>query len=182
MSKSTSTINNLTRAPRPAGLLENGDALLARPASSQSAGGGPFKGFGNDREHSSPERIAKAQAYWQQLQARRKDPANCRRCGKPRTGNAKQCQKCLDYQARYRGRVVDDHLTAKQVLAAVNQMRRELDKMHVRFRAWQKAAEYRRNLHYRTNAMRKKYFKQLSAPETADYLAQTNHAYENAGN
>lgn len=62
--------------------------------------------------------------------------------------------------------------------AMVIQMRREMDKMQQRFKLWQKAAHYRRNLHYRTNTMRKKYLKTVSNAEAMDYLSKTNHAYE----
>ena len=53
----------------------------------------------------------------------------------------------------------------------------EMDKMQARFKLWQKAAYYRRNLKYRTNTMRKKYHKPVSHAEAMDYLAESNHAY-----
>lgn len=189
MSKSTSTINTNTRAASTAtGPRVNGDALLARPATSQSAGGGAFKGFGYDRENRSPERIAKAQAFQAMLAARRADPTRCPRCGGPRGEEFRTCDKC-------RGKVRTAKLRAKgyavlkggeysvaDLAGMVIQMRREMDRMQARFKLWQKAAEYRRNLHYRTNTMRKKYLRQFTPAQIADYLAQTNHAHDHSEN
>lgn len=125
---------------------------------------------------------AKAEAFWSALAERRKQPGNCCRCGKPHDGQTRQCRKCLDYQAKYRGRLPakTEKLTAGMIVAMVIQMRREMDRMQTRFKQWQKAADYRRNLHYRTNTMRKKYLKTVSPAEAMDYLADTNHAYAEA--
>jgi predicted amidophosphoribosyltransferase len=139
-----------------------------------------FKEFGFDRPDRTPARIAKAQAFWQSLNERRKNPANCCRCGKPRDGKTRQCSKCLKYQAKYRGKLVDKDakLTGSVVVAMVKQMRKEMDMMQARFKLWQKAVKYRAALKYRTNAMRKKYLPQVSPEQALDYLAETNHAYE----
>ena len=183
MNSKPTTINNKPFAQRSAaGLsIEKVDGLTRLPNITVS-GGGQFRGFGFDRSDRTPEHIAKAQAYWQTLQARRKNPANCCRCGKPRDGKTRQCSKCLKYQAKYRGKKFgdDEKITAAMVVAMVKQVRKEMDRMQARFKQWQKAADYRRNLHYRTNAMRKKYLKTVSHEEAMDYLAETNHAYENA--
>jgi len=174
---------NLLRDSATAGnfLMKEGRELTA-PQTSQSFGSGQSRGFGFDRADRTPERIAKAQAFWQTLQARRKNPANCCRCGKPRDGKTRQCSKCLKYQAKYRGKKFgdDEKITAAMVVAMVKQVRKEMDRMQARFKQWQKAADYRRNLHYRTNTMRKKYLKTVSHAKAMDYLADTNHAYENA--
>ena len=177
----TININNQRVQPSAATGLSTGDGrVTCAPANTTVNGGGPFRGFGNDRERSSPERIAKAQAFWHRLQERRKDPANCCRCGKPRTSEKRQCAKCLAYQAKYRGKLVDKDvkLTGSVVVAMVKQMRREMNLMQTRFKQWQKAANYRRDLRYRTNTMRKKYLKQFSPAQVRDYLAETNHVYE----
>ena len=60
----------------------------------------------------------------------------------------------------------------------VVQMRREMDRFHVRFKLWQKAVSYRKSLRYRTNAIRRKYFKPVANDDAMDYLRQTNHNYE----
>ena len=67
-----------------------------------------------------------------------------------------------------------------ELAGMVIQVRREMTEMQARFKLWQKAADYRRNLKYRTNTMRKKYLKPVSHAEAMDYLADSNHAYENA--
>jgi hypothetical protein len=152
------------------------------PAIAAGLGGGKFKskGFGYDRADRTPERIAKAQAFHARQNLARQNPANCCRCGKPRDGKTRQCSKCLKYQAKYRGKMVDKDakLTGSVVVAMVKQVRREMTAMQARFKLWQKAANYRRNLHYRTNTMRKKYLKTASRDQAMDYLADTNHAYE----
>lgn len=169
----TININN-SRAHQPAGLsLKNGRVITCVPANGTVNGGGPFRG------EQAPARIAKSKAFHALKAALRSDPANCCRCGKPRDGEPKQCTECREYQARYRAGRFEARLTGSQVVAMVKQMRRELDKMQVRFKQWQKAAEYRRNLHYRTNTMRKKYLRQFSPAQVRDYLAQTNHAHAN---
>jgi len=137
-------------------------------------GGGPLLG------EQSPARVAKSRAFHALKAALRSDPANCCRCGKPRDGQPRQCAKCRAYQARYRAGKFESKLTGPQLVAMVKQMRRELDKMQVRFKQWQKAADYRRNLHYRTNTMRKKYLKQFIPAQVADYLSKTNHAFAEA--
>lgn len=183
MSKKLTTINNNNlRAISAAGLsLEDGCVTTRVPANITVNGGGHSRGFGYDRADRTPERIAKAQAFHARLKLARQNPANCCRCGKPRDGKTRQCSKCLKYQAKYRGKLVDKDakLTGSVVVAMVKQMRREMDRMQARFKLWQKAADYRRNLHYRTNTMRKKYHKPVSHAQAMDYLADSNHAYEN---
>jgi hypothetical protein len=207
MSKTMTTINNNnSRASSAAGLsFENGCVTTRVPANMPLNGGGKFTLGGeksSDKELAAcgmfgnslpaarppgvshydrtPERIAKAQAFHARLKLARQNPANCCRCGKPRDGQMKQCSKCRAYQAKYRGKLVDKDakLTGSVVVAMVKQMRREMDKMQIRFRLWQRAADYRRNLNYRTNTMRKKYYKAVSHAEAMDYLTKTNHAFE----
>ena len=182
MSKTLTTINNNNlRAIGAAELsLEDGCVTTRVPENMTVNGGGHSRGFGYDRPDRTPERIAKAQAFHARLKLARQNPANCCRCGKPRDSKTRQCSKCLKYQAKYRGKLVDKDakLTGFVVVAMVKQMRREMDKMQQRFKLWQKAADYRRNLHYRTNTMRKKYHKPVSHAEAMDYLADSNHAYD----
>jgi hypothetical protein len=184
MSNKPTTINNKPIARNQCcGRLsiEDGDGTTRVPANIAGLGGGKSRGFGFDRADRTPERIAKAQAFWVKRQQDRKNPANCQRCGKPLDTDKKSCQKCLDYQAKYRGKKSDknEKLTAGQVVAMVKQMRREMDKMQTRFKVWQKAVNYRASLKYRTNALRKKYHKPVSHAEAMDYLADSNHAYQN---
>lgn len=178
MSKTNINNNNIRAQSAAAGLsLEDGRTYA--PSNITVNGGGKSRGFGYDRPDRTPERIAKAEAFWNRLKLARQNPANCCRCGKPRDGKTKQCSKCLAYQAKYRGKLADKDakLTGAQVVAMVKQVRREMDKMQQRFKLWQKAANYRRNLHYRTNTIRKKYLRPVSRAEALDYLQQSNHAY-----
>ncbi len=140
--------------------------------------------FGYDRPDRTPERIAKAQAFHVAVLERRKDKSRCGRCGQPRGETYRTCARCREKirKAKLRAKgiaiIKGGEYSNADLAAMVLQMRREMDKMQARFNLWQKAAAYRRNLHYRTNTMRKKYLKTVSHAEAMDYLAQTNHAYE----
>ena len=170
--KQSTITNNNSRATSAAGLsLENGCMTTRVPANITVSGGGNFHG------EQTPARLAKSKAFHALQNERRRDPANCCRCGKPRDGEPKQCVQCRAYQARYRSARFEAKLTGSQLVAMVKQVRREMDKMQTRFKLWQKAANYRRNIHYRTNAMRRKYFKAVGKNEAVDYLSETNHAY-----
>ncbi len=183
------TINNKnnSRAQSVAAGLSFGNGCLTTcvPANITVAGCGPSYGFGFDRPDRTPERIAKAQAFHAQLAARRKDATRCPRCGNARGAEFRTCDRCREkvrkLKLRAKGVAVlkgGEYLPA-DLAAMVLQMRREMDRMQARFKLWQKAANYRRNLHYRTNSMRKKYFKPVAREDAMDYLAQTNHAFEN---
>ena len=151
---------------------------------SKTSAGKNLKGFGNDRPNRTPERIAKAQAFHALVMERRKDQSRCPRCGHPRGEKYRTCDRCREKirKAKLRAKgiavVKGGEYSNADLAAMVLQMRREMDRMHARFKLWQKAAHYRRNLHYRTNTMRKKYHKPVSHAEAMDYLAETNHAYE----
>ena len=181
MSNKPTTINkNNLRAISATGMsFEDGCVTTRVPANMTVDGGGHFQHEKKTRIR-TPEHRAKAEAYWANLKANRQKPGHCVRCGKPHQAATRQCSKCLSYQAKYRGKLVDKDvkLTGSVVVAMVKQMRREMDKMQQRFKLWQKAAHYRRNLHYRTNTMRKKYLNSVSKEDAMDYLQQTNHAYE----
>jgi len=152
---------------------------------SKTSGGKTLKGFGYDRPDRTPERIAKAQAFHALVLERRKDKSRCLRCGHPRGEKYRMCDRCREKirKAKLRAKgiavVKGGEYSNADLAAMVLQMRREMDRMQARFKLWQKAADYRRNLHYRTNTMRKKYLKTVSHAEAMDYLAETNHAYEN---
>lgn len=115
----------------------------------------------------------------------RKDPTRCPRCGGERGKEYRNCDNCREKirkaKLKAKGYAVTKRgeYSVAELAGMVIQMRREMDKMQQRFKLWQKAADYRRNLHYRTNTMRKKYLKNVSHDEAMDYLADTNHAYEN---
>ena len=185
MSNKPTTINNKPFARnQAAGLsIEDGDGTTRVPAKHHSLGGGKSRGFGYDRPDRTPERIAKAQAFHAEVIERRKDKTRCPRCGHTRGEKYRTCDRCRDKirKAKLRAKgiavVKGGEYSNADLAAMVLQMRREMDRMQARFKLWQKAAHYRRNLHYRTNTMRKKYHKPVSHAEAMDYLAETNHAY-----
>jgi hypothetical protein len=175
--------NNNTRAHSAAAgsFLESG-ALTHAPCAT-GFGVGNFRGIGFDRPDRTPERIAKAQSFFANLQQLRQDKTRCPRCGRPRGEKHRTCDRCREKvrtaKLRAKGYAVTGRgeFSMADLAAMVVQMRRELDKMQARFKLWQKAAHYRSTLHYRTNTLRKKYLKTVSHAEAMDYLAATNHAY-----
>ena len=188
----TTTTNNHIACCQPAGdcLVKSQPEIevertYSRPATNKAGGGKALKGFGYDRPDRTPERIAKAQAFHALVLERRKDKSRCPRCGHPRGEKYRTCDRCREKirKAKLRAKgiavVKGGEYSNAGLAAMVLQMRREMDRMQARFKLWQKAADYRRNLHYRTNTMRKKYLKTVSHAEAMDYLAETNHAYEN---
>ena len=169
-------------------MSEKDGTNLPRPCCnnhSKTSAGKNLKGFGHDRPDRTPERIAKAQAFHALILERRKDKSRCPRCGHPRGEKYRTCDRCREKirKAKLRAKgiavVKGGEYSNADLAAMVLQMRREMDRMQARFKLWQKAAHYRRNLHYRTNTMRKKYHKPVSHAEAMDYLADSNHAYQN---
>lgn len=166
-------------------MSEKDGATYSRPASnhSKTSGGKNLAFVINDRPGRSPEDIAKRIAFFEARLAAKKDPANCPKCGKPRDRNGKMCARCIETQrrrvAKHRGiPPAGSTYSPAQLTRVVAQVRREMDRMQSRFKLWQKSADYRRNLHYRTNALRKRYHNPVSNDQALDYLSQTNHAYE----
>lgn len=188
--KQPTNIKHLTnsRSLQPAGnaLMKDGCVTTRVPANITVFGGGKSRGFGYDRPDRTPERIAKAQAFHALVLERRKDKSRCPRCGHPRGEKYRTCDRCREKirKAKLRAKgiavVKGGEYSNADLAGMVIQMRREMDRMQARFKLWQKAADYRRNLKYRTNTMRKKYLKTVSNAEAMDYLADSNHAYENA--
>ena len=63
----------------------------------------------------TPERQAKARAFWQRLYARRHQPGHCTRCGRPWTGPTKTCDHCRDYHSRNNAEKRNTRLTLPEV-------------------------------------------------------------------
>ncbi len=184
MCQQTTINNNISRAIGPAGLsLESGCVTTCVPVNITANRGGHFRGFGYDRTDRTPERIAKAQAFQAMVQERRKDKTKCSRCGGPRGEKHRTCDRCREKirKAKLRAKgiavVNGGEYSNAELAGMVIQMRREMDRMQARFKLWQKAAHYRRNLHYRTNTIRKKYYKPVNRSVAMDYLSNTSHAY-----
>ena len=160
------------------------ERLLTRPHTKMAEDGKNLKGFGYDRPDRTPERIAKAQAFHALVLERRKDKSRRPRCGHARGEKYRTCDRCREKirkaKLRSKGIVIakGGEYSVTELAGMVIQMRREMTAMQARFKLWQKAADYRRNLKYRTNTMRKKYLKTVSHAQAMDYLANTNHAYE----
>lgn len=179
-----STINNHRVSSAPPGLCNGSGVLTSRPENSSASGVGPSRGFGHDRPDRSPQRIAKAQAFHALIQERRKDKTRCGRCGGPRGQQFRNCDTCREKLRRAKLRskgwavLPNGEYTVAELAGMVLQVRREMDAMQKRFKLWQKAADYRRNLHYRTNRLRRKYHQPVPESEAMDYLAGTNHAYD----
>lgn len=180
MSKNLTTINNInSRAIQPAGCLEDGCVTTRVPANITVYGGGHSRGFGYDRPDRTPERIAKAQAFHAAVMERRKDKSRCPRCGRERGKEYRNCDRCREKirMAKLRAKgiavVKGGEYSNADLAAMVIQMRREMDKMHLRFKLWQKAVEYRKTLKYRTNRLRRKYFKPVDKAVADDYLRST---------
>lgn len=174
--------NNQTRARTATGTALGSGVTTCAPAKITARGDGKFNWVGSDRER-TPERIAKAVSFFQKTIQMRKDKTRCPRCGRARGEKFRTCDRCRagirKSKLRAKGVAVlkGGEYSNADLAAMVLQMRREMDKMQQRFKVWQKAAHYRRNLHYRTNTMRKEFFKPVNRAEAMDYLAQSNHAF-----
>lgn len=46
--------------------------------------------------------MEKAKAFWERKKVLREQNGNCSRCAKPNISNGKTCEKCRDYQKRYK--------------------------------------------------------------------------------
>lgn len=185
MRKSTTININNNRAISAAGLsLDDGCVTTCFPANIPVRSGAAFSWVTNDRTNRSPADIAKRINFFKARIAARKDPANCGKCGKPRDTERRMCQRCADTQrrrvAKAKGHalIAGERYTVDKLAGMVLQMRKEMNKMQVRFKLWQKSVDYKRSLKYRTDTMRKKYLKTFSRDQAMDYLAETNHAYE----
>lgn len=129
----------------------------------------------------SPKRAAKRTRFFAALTERRQQPGHCCRCGRKHDGKTKQCEKCLAYQARYRGRLADknEKLTACMVVAMVKQMRREVTKLRGIIKQMQRVHRTRQQRDYLARRTVRKYADAYQ-PISSQELATMNHAYENS--
>jgi len=166
------TNKNSTRASAAGTVLEVGDELTRVPVITDLGGGKSIR-------IRSPEHRAKAESFWARLKVRRKQPGNCSRCGRPHTGEKKQCLRCLEYQGKYRGRIADKNmkLTAGQVVAMVKQMRREVTKLREIIKQMQRADRRHYQRAYTRRKTVEKYhdaYPEISKQE----LSTMNHRYD----
>jgi hypothetical protein len=116
--------------------------------------------------------------YHEKLEALRRDPKNCGRCGKPNSNGHKQCDKCREYQRRYKIRLKEKarEWTPAECVAMVRQCRREVSKLRGMIKQMQRVSKYKQRREWMLKKLRTKYanaFKEISKQE----LAEINHAY-----
>lgn len=138
------------------------------------------------RGHGKLSRIA----HFQRLEAARKQPGNCGRCGKPNANGGKTCDRCRNYQTLYKLRQRNERLEhPSEVLKELAQFRRELTALRkmVKTMAQARRESYLRGFmagqrNYRRNRNKhlKRYFD--AYPEISKQeLAQISHAYDDGG-
>ena len=70
--------------------------------------------------------------HFQRLTTARKQPHNCRRCGKPNGNGLANCDRCRNYQTLYRVKRRNQRLTVpSEVVKELQQFRRELSRLRV---------------------------------------------------
>ena len=138
------------------------------------------------RGHGKLSRIA----HFQRLEAARKQPGNCGRCGKPNGNGYAYCDRCRNYQTLYKLRLRNERLAVPaEVVKELAQFRRELNGLRKTVKAMIKARResYLRGFmagqrNYRRN--RNKHLKRYvdAYPEISKQeLAQISHAYDDGG-
>lgn len=87
----------------------------------------------------------------------------------------------MEYQRRYKLRLLvkRQEYSPAECVAMVKQCRREVSKLREIIKKMQAAQRYKYNREWKEKQMRRKYLKPVSHAEAMDYLADTNHAYEN---
>lgn len=131
------------------------------------------------------KRIAKTQRFIEKMKALRADPRNCKRCGKPRDCERRQCRSCIQKAAKRRLLLTykevhknPELLTAiiKRVESLENTVARHgLVIRKVRKAAWQKGYARGRKAEFFLWRDR-----QVELPTiTKQELATMNHAYDN---
>ena len=119
--------------------------------------------------------------YHDQLDALRRDPENCGRCGKPSANGKRQCDKCREYQHRYKAKARGENFDAQTAAGMIVQMRRELSRLRatVKNMANNRRKSYSKGYSkgFETGKTTAKYADTL--PEISKQeLATMNHAYD----
>lgn len=126
-----------------------------------------------------PSRIA----HFQRLEAARKQPGNCGRCGKPNSNGYANCDGCRNYRTLYKLRLRNERLAVpSEVVKELTQFRRELSRLR---------ATVKNMVNERRNAYRKGYAAGLAGKRarfrrsayippqmSKQELAQISHAYD----
>jgi hypothetical protein len=164
------TTKQQTRALSAKGLSLEGGELLASRITIGSGGG-------------NSKRAKRAAGFFAERMQVRKQAGHCTRCARVSDSGKRQCLACLDYQEKYRKRMrgkewrTAEKFTPSQMIAAVVQLRRELDALQKTIKAMQ--AEHRRRYKREWTARRvlNKYadaYPTISKQE----LSEINHAYD----
>ena len=121
----------------------------------------------------------KAVAFWSRLAARRSQPGNCGRCGRPNPNGGRACPKCREYQQRYKLRLKEKarEYTPTECVAMVKQCRREVSKLREIIKKMQAVSRYKYNRQWKEKQTLKKYADAYPTI-TAQEAAEISHAYD----
>jgi hypothetical protein len=121
--------------------------------------------------------------HFQRLEALRRQPGNCGRCGKPNANGRAHCDRCREYQKDYRQRSKNRRFDApSEGGRELAQFRRELDRLRATVKSMQSERRRAYRLGYRSGlqARRARFRASAWVPPTMSRqeLAQINHAYD----
>ena len=121
-------------------------------------------------------------AHFQRLEAARKQPGNCGRCGKPNGNGYAQCDRCRSYQKTYKLRLRNDRrASVLGVSAELDQFRRELSRLRatVKNMANERRRAYRSGYRAGLAGKRARFRRNAWMPPemSRQELATINHAY-----
>lgn len=129
--------------------------------------------------------------HFRLLAERRKQPGNCRRCGKPNANGKAHCDRCRQYMAAYKKRIILEDKAGKvelvKVAATVLQLRRETSALRASFkrlstsfrkgyRAGYLAGLLKRRARFKNTITK---YQDAMPTITEQELATMNHAYIN---
>lgn len=175
VSNQPSTKNNACESA--AGLLESG-GLTRAPRITGSSVGTSYTQKRQDRLK-RPAFVA----FTTERARLRKLPGHCSRCAKPSDSGKGQCLACLAYQAKYRARVHGrdwkdaERVTPAQAIAAIAQLRKEMDLMQHRIAQMQREARRRYQREWNARKVLNKYADAYPTI-TKQELSEINHAYK----
>ena len=121
-------------------------------------------------------------AHFQRLEAARKKPGNCGRCGKPNGNGYAQCDRCRNYHTLYKLKKRNERFSVpSEVVKELFQFRRELSRLRVTVKnmANERRAAYRKGYAAGLAGKRAR-FRQgayVPPPMSKQELATISHAY-----
>lgn len=122
-------------------------------------------------------------AHFRRLEAARRLPGACRRCGRPNPSYLKTCQRCRDYQRAYKLNQRNHRLAVPAEVAKIlAQFRRELSHLRatVKTMANERRRAYRAGYQAGQAGRRARFRERIWMPPTMSQqeLSTINHAYE----